>query len=109
MSYLLRVGVGDFKIEDSYGMDTLNEMDKDALVNIIQPMDNAILFMDSVNLDDRYYKPLTNGVRVELNKKLEVDTNRLHRIYVSNEFIGIGNIIKENDRKTLKMEKVLIR
>ncbi|WP_409227482.1 tRNA pseudouridine(55) synthase TruB [Gudongella sp. SC589] len=109
MSYLLRVGVGDFKIEDSYGMDTLNEMDKDALVNIIQPMDNAILFMDSVNLDDRYYKPLTNGVRVELNKKLEVDTNKLHRIYVSNEFIGIGNIIEENDRKTLKMEKVLIR
>jgi tRNA pseudouridine55 synthase len=109
MSYLLRVGVGTFRVEDSYGMDTLNEMDKEGLLSIIQPIDNAIQFMDGINLDSKFYKPLTNGVRIELDKNLKVDTDKLHRIYVSDEFIGIGSILEENGRKTLKMEKVLIR
>ena len=109
LSYLLRVGVGTFRVEDSYGMDTLNEMDKEGLLSIIQPIDNAIQFMDGINLDSKFYKPLTNGVRIELDKNLKVDTDKLHRIYVSDEFIGIGSILEENGRKTLKMEKVLIR
>jgi tRNA pseudouridine55 synthase len=109
MSYLLRVGVGAFTIEDSYGMDTLDKMDKDTLNKIIQPIDNAIMFMGSINLEDSYYKPLTNGVRVELSGELSLASNKLYRVYVSDKFIGIGKIIGENNRKTLKMEKVLIR
>ncbi len=109
MSYLLRVGVGNFKVEDSYGMDTLNGMDKEALQNIIQPIDSAILFMESIKLDGSYLKPLTNGVRVELGEGIGVTAGKLHRIYVSGKFIGIGKIMEENDRTTLKMDKVLIR
>ncbi|MCR3956068.1 MAG: tRNA pseudouridine(55) synthase TruB [Gudongella sp.] len=109
MSYLLRVGVGDFKVEDSYGMDTLDGMDKEALQNIIQPIDSAILFMESIKLDGSYLKPLTNGVRVELGEGIGVTAGKLHRIYVSDKFIGIGKIMEENDRTTLKMDKVLIR
>jgi len=90
-------------------MDTLDKMDKDTLNKIIQPIDNAIMFMGSINLEDSYYKPLTNGVRVELSGELSLASNKLYRVYVSDKFIGIGKIIGENDRKTLKMEKVLIR
>ncbi|WP_422486796.1 tRNA pseudouridine(55) synthase TruB [Gudongella sp. DL1XJH-153] len=109
MSYLLRVGVGDFRIENSFGMDTLNNMSLEDIKKTIQPIDHAILFMKEIHLDTSYYKPLTNGVRVDLDIKSDVTVNQLHRVYVSNLFIGIGKIAEENDRITLKMEKVLIR
>lgn len=109
MSYLLRVGVGDFKIENSFGMDTLNSMSLDDIVKIIQPMDKAILFMEDIHLDSSYHKPLTNGVRVDIDNTSNVNVNQPLRVYVSNIFIGIGKLTEVNDRITLKMEKVLIR
>ncbi len=109
MSYLLRVGVGNFKIENSYGMDTLNNMSLDDIIKIIQPIDKAILFMEDIYLDSSYYKPLTNGVRVDIDNSSKATVNQLLRVYVSNMFIGIGKLAEVNDRITLKMEKVLIR
>lgn len=109
MSYLLRVGVGSFKLEDSYGIETLNHMGREEVIKIIQPMDNAILHMKEVHMDSIYYKPLTNGVKVKIDKNLEIPTYELTRVYVLDRFIGIGKIILENDRIMLKMEKVLIR
>lgn len=109
MSYLLRVGVGNFKLEDSYGIDTLNLMSREETIKIIQPMDNAIFQMKKINMDTIYYKPLTNGVKVKIVKSLDIPINELIRVYISNEFIGIGKMILENNIRVLKMEKVLIR
>ncbi len=109
MSYLIRTGVGNFKIEDAFGMETLDKMDAHDILKVIQPIDRAILHMNEIKLDRTYYKPLTNGVKINLDGTERVFVNQLLRVYVSEEFIGVGKIIEDKDGRILKMEKVLIR
>ena len=109
MSYLLRTGVGPFKVSDSYGRDTLDNMDRDDIMKVILPIDSAVVNMDQVRLDKSFYKPLANGVKVKLDNSIQGSVDTSLRVYVSDEFIGIGKITEKENIRLLKMEKVLIR
>ena len=109
LSFLMRIQVDDFKIKDSLGIDTINNMSLDSLDSFIKPMDLALKNLYKVNLDDSYYKRLSNGVRTKIDP---ITGNNLYnkeeiRVYIENNFLGIGKILQEDEEFFIKMTKVL--
>lgn len=108
MSYLLRSGVGSFSIENAYGMETLKEMDKDKLLEILVPMDEAISHIEKILVPDDFYSRLVNGALIPVGKDYIDSHNKVFRIYCQEKFIGIGKIVVKDDIYYLKMDKVLL-
>lgn len=108
MSFLLRVGVGNFKLSNSYGMDTLNNMTKTEREQILLPMDCALTHLKSIDINASHYKHLTNGLKIKINLYDEIKDNTSIRVYCDKQFIGIGSLITENKDRMIKMNKVLI-
>lgn len=108
MSYLIRVGVGNFKLEDSYGMEYLKSLTKDNISQLIVPMDKAIDHLDKIVVPDNLYSKLINGVKLSMGENSGTVDNTPLRIYCMDKFIGIGKIVINENDKFLKMDKVLI-
>lgn len=110
MSYLIRIGVGDFNIEDSYSLDYLKTLNEDELKSIICPIDESINHLDYLVVEDKFYNGLINGniIPMKNNISKHYKTNTPIKIYCSNAFVGIGRIIIENHIVNIKMDKVLI-
>lgn len=109
MSYLLRVGVGTFKLSDSYGMETLNQFSKEDKLLALLPMDKALDHLKEIKMDAKDYKHLTNGLKLRVSSYEDIIDNEPVRVYSGDEFIGIGKLIDENNTRFIKMDKVLIR
>ncbi len=72
MSYLMRIGVGDFKISDSYSIDYIKSLDKSSIGTLILPMDKVLNHMDKLTVDDKYFNKLKkwcpNSITYKSNK-----------------------------------------
>ena len=110
MSYLIRTEVGNFHISDSYSLDYINNLNEQELNSIIKPIDESLNFMDSMYLDSKYYCNIINGVKVPIDANFhgEYSMDNIYKIYCNNTFIGLGKIIKDNEKFFVKMDKVLI-
>lgn len=106
MSYLIRVGVGSFKIENSYSMEYISSLKPGEISNIITPMDEALEHFQKILLPDNLFNKVINGVKIPMDGSYELDN--LYRVYCKNKFIGIGKITIEDTNRYLKMNKVLI-
>lgn len=106
MSYLIRVGVGDFKIEDSFGKEYLESLTKEEIYNILKPMDLALSHIEEIVLEDGYYRDLVNGKLIPVTKINSIANNR-YRIYCGELFMGIGRIIRKDEGSFLKIDKML--
>ncbi len=113
MTFLLRNQVGDFKIEDAYTIEEIQEYaSSNRLDSILIPIDSVLKHFNSINLDKNYYDTLKNGGKIEISNYI-MDTNysdaeRGIRVYCNNLFIGIGLIEEIFDGVILKMDKVFI-
>lgn len=110
MSHLIRVGVGDFKINDSISLDYIRRLDKKDIKSILCPIDDGLSHLDSLNTDDKYFKPLINGALLPM-KNIYNDIYTLNtpiRVYSGNAFIGVGRLISKDNVIYIKMDKVLI-
>src|SRR5699024_12699223 len=103
MSYLIRVGVGDFKIEDSYGKEYLNSLNKNEVKKLLKPMDFALTHLDEMIVQDRLYNQLINGAKIPLDKSNYIE-NKRYRVYCLDKFIGIARIITKDNNPLLKMD-----
>ena len=110
MSYLIRVGVGDFKIADSYSIDYIENLTKEKLKTVILPIDDGLSHIDSLIIEDEFFKKLINGAAIPLTKDMvkNYSENMPIKIYCKTIFIGIGKIIKKNNEIYIKMDKVLV-
>ncbi len=108
MSYLLRVGVGSFKIEDSYSIEYIKTLNSEEISKIIIPMDKALGHLEQFIVPEELYHKLINGVVLQINLMDESKANKLLRVYCKDMFIGIGKISSSDSKFYLKMEKVLI-
>lgn len=108
MSYLIRVGVGDFTIENSYGVDYLKSLAKKQILDLLTPMDQAISHLNRLTVPDNLYNKLINGVKLSIGSETDISINIPLRIYCMERFIGIGKILKTENDQFLKMDKVLI-
>lgn len=100
---LTRSKVGDFVIEEAISSADLLEMDKDQILKHIKPVDYALKDYKEIRLDKSYFKQATNGMTMRLDALYSDD---LLRVYIEDQFIGLGKNFKNEDRYFLKMEKV---
>lgn len=107
MSFLMRTGVGDFKIENSYGIDYLKGLTNGEINNILIPIDKAIQHIPHFTVDEMFYKKLINGNPIKVAQPNYLIENKNLRIYCDKDFIGIGKVNKQGADYILKMDKVL--
>ena len=62
MSFLIRVGVGSFKIESAYSMEYLKTLPKRELIDIITPIDKAVEHLNKIEVPGEMYKKIVNGL-----------------------------------------------
>ncbi len=106
MSRLIRVGVGDFKIQDSLKMEYLKQLNQEEMNNIILPIDRALRAMDKIILLDNLYNKIKNGMMVPVSDENFIGANGNLRVYCKSEFIGIGHLVCRGKSRFLKMDKV---
>ncbi len=99
---LCRVRVGDFRIEDSIDSDDILEMDKENLILSLNNLDMALDNFPRYDLDKKYFSNAINGMTIRIEDKLEEKV----RVYVGDEFIGLGKSSVKGEEYFLKMEKV---
>lgn len=100
---LCRSRVGEFLITDSIKSQDLLRLDREEILKKIQPADLALTKYDRIDLDEKYLKQATNGMTMKVDEYL---TDDLIRVYIANEFIGLGKQNKSSNGYFLKMEKV---
>lgn len=100
---LTRSKVGDFVIEEAISSADLLEMDKDQILKRIKPVDYVLKDYKEIRLDKSYFKQATNGMTMRVDALYSDD---LLRVYIEDQFIGLGKNFKNEDRYFLKMEKV---
>lgn len=109
MSYLIRTEVGDFSINDSYSIDYIQELSMENINSIIRPIDESLSFMDSIVIEDKYFKNIINGLMLPINNRDYIDVDsKIYKVYCKNIFIGLGKIINKDGQLYIKMDKVLI-
>jgi len=108
MSYLIRTGVGDFKINDSYSLEYIKKIGKENLEKILIPTDKAIGHLDELILEDRFYNKLVNGNLIKVDHHNEEKLNKSLRIYCNSKFIGVGKLMIKDSNHYVKMDKVLL-
>lgn len=108
MSYLLRVGVGSFKIENSYSIEYIKTLSLEEVSKIITPMDKALDHFDKIVIQDELYSKIVNGIVLPFEINEDFKINKKYKIYCKDTFMGIGRIINKETEFYLKMDKVLI-
>lgn len=113
MTFLIRTKVGDFKIENAYTLEEIEEsISNGTLDSIMLPLDSAIKHYKFVKLDKKFYDILKNGGKIELsdyNYNIDFKNHRSEiRVYCDDIFIGMGLIQKTAESTILKMDKVFI-
>ncbi len=108
MSDLIRVGVGDFKIQESLTMEYLSSLNKEELEDVILPIDKALKSFNKIVMPAKLHNKIKNGVVVPLEGKTNLNIDDKLRVYCDNDFIGIGRVIYKDNLKSLKMDKVFI-
>ncbi len=113
MTFLVRTKVGDFRIENAYTIEEIEEYVSDGrLDSIMMPLDSALKHYNSIKLNEKYYDILKNGGKVDLNNypfeyNLE-DYIRGTRVYCDDIFVGMGLIQETSEDIILKMDKVFL-
>lgn len=86
MSALIRIKSGEFEINSSNLVDSLTN---DNVCSKIIPLDILLDFLPKINLDEKYYKHITNGMNA-LVENYPNEENIL--VYCKDILIGIGEI-----------------
>lgn len=99
---LKRVRVGDLDVKDAINSEDILKIAKKDLLKKLYPVDFALKDFEKIVLDKKYLENLVNGQLVEVADRFD----KTVRVYAGEDFIGLGENYKENDKSFLKMEKV---
>ena len=99
---LVRARVGEFDIKDAIKSEDILEISREDLLKKLYPIDTALKNFEKIVLDKSYLEKLINGQVVEVEKNY----GKIIRVYCDDQFLGLGNSYRENDKNFLKMEKV---
>ncbi len=96
MSFLVRLKVGEFLLEDAITLEDLQYLKgRDALDKVLLPLDMALQHIPRIQVKAEYDWPLSNGVSIELDNLhssllKELDHEDKYRVYNSkDELVGI--------------------
>lgn len=99
---LERTRVGDFKIKEAIKSADILKISQEDLIDKLEPLDKALDNFPACNLSKRYFNQVINGMTVRIDEKIPTEV----RVYVGDEFIGLGKSFAKKDEYFLKMEKV---
>lgn len=86
MASLIRMSSGNFKIEDSYSLDEIESIHKNSLMeNILVKPEDALSFIEKINLEEKECFKLLNGVSVETGLQ-----DGEYRVFTKDAFIGVA-------------------
>ncbi|AKL95430.1 tRNA pseudouridine synthase B [Clostridium aceticum] len=98
MSFLLRTATHNFDIESAITLEELHETEE--IEAYLKPIDFPLDHILKINLDASYEKAALNGNRIYIKDNLySIPTETEVRIYVEDDFIGIGNIKEDHEKK----------
>jgi tRNA pseudouridine synthase B len=104
MSSLCRNKYGIFKIENSISIERLKRLDNIKLKESLIKIEDVIEY-DKIDFEKKYFNHISNGLR----KSFYIDKSGIFKIYCDNVFIGIGELVPEQDRKILKMLNIFYK
>ena len=102
MSYLIRTESSGFRINESYKLSQIEDK-KELIQNLIHPIDKSLSFMPRVDLEESYFKKITNGVKIPTERPI----GEKNLIFCRNEFIGIGEVLDKKGTNYLKVKKMM--
>lgn len=109
MAFLLRIGAGNYSLEDSYTLDEIKKaVSLGTIDDVVIPMEEALDQYRKVIISQSAYKRAINGNKVLFEEILYADDlseASVARVFCEDRFIGIGTIMP--DIHKVVMEKVL--
>jgi tRNA pseudouridine55 synthase len=110
MTYLLRTKAGSFDLPHSVGVNSLKEMNREELKNVIVPIEAALKDLPFVAVREDRYEKMLNGLTTRLDDGYNLyELDKPVRAYAGKRFVGIGSIRCVDNSRILKMEKVLAK
>ena len=97
---LQRTRAGSFRLSDSITLEILQERGEAAIINTAECLEHLPKF----NLQPQRLKAFCSGLSTRISENLE--EGAVFRVYVDNEFIGVGRIV-EGEIKSTKIYKLL--
>lgn len=106
MSNLIRVESGGLNIKQSITLSQVEYLVNNDIWNFIKPIDESLVCFKKVDLPEKYFKEIINGVKI----KWDIEpTNDLFLIYCSDIFIGIGEFLEKDGKQFLKIKNMFYR
>lgn len=107
MTSLVRTKVGNFKLENSLDIDSIQKISSEDLQKLFIDVEAALFNLPKITIKDEVFDRLRNGQRININSIKDISGDIVQNkdicVSVQGTFLGIGQIKKD----ILKMEKVL--
>lgn len=109
MSFLIRIGTGNYTLEKSYLLDELDQMDIETFTKKLLPIESALTKYEIIHVPEESFSLITNGGRIRLPGIEEIDEQQIFRIYCKGIFLGLGSLSKSEFGNTIiKLDKKMI-
>lgn len=113
MAALERRKSGPFTIEEGIHLEEFLQLEEDAVDKLLYPVDYPLGHYPKYPVPQKYEKLALNGNKIPLSSEesgalKEHMKNQHYRIYLQDRFIGIGEIVSEEDREKMKFVKVIL-
>ena len=90
MTSIRRISCGHFMVDDRISLVKLEELKEDAII----PLEKVLEPLDRVDIPDKFYKKLCDGIRPDANNEY----TQPFTVYCKNELFGIGETLDGNIR-----------
>ena len=112
MSFLLRTSSGKFNLENSITLDELEKFVEEGTVeDHAFDIDYTLDSYPKIVLRDNAVKYYSNGGIIEsyrFDEKNYTDKDEYVRVYSHERFIGVGRLIRENGKISVKSDKIFV-
>jgi tRNA U55 pseudouridine synthase TruB len=109
MASLERTNAGGFDLADSHTLDELSELDYDALISLLHPIEELFSEYPIVMLDEFFYKLCYSGCEIYQKKiKTNHPVGQYVRLYSDNGFFGLGQVREYEKGTAIKCEKLFV-
>jgi len=110
MSFLIRTKAGDFDIKDALTFEEISDLaQKGILEEALVEVDKVFSDMPDIKLGMEDEKRFLNGAFIKTDKKTDAGAGTLFKVYNdNNQFIALGELIIQNNRKFLKSKRLFI-
>ena len=112
MSFLLRTSSGKFNLENSITLDELEKFfEEETVEEHAFDIDYTLDSYPKIVLRDNAVKYYSNGGIIEsyrFDEKNYTDKDEYVRVYSHERFIGVGRLIRENGKISVKSDKIFV-